>query len=269
MASDYIMRSPAEPSRIRAKTSAVLLDHHLAWAGVGPGDSFVDFGCASGEVVRAAAVRSGTGRVLGVDADEEMLRFAAEESGRLGLGIEYMRADIAGEGSTGLPTGQFDHAWARWFLEYMPNPQAVVREMARVVAPGGRVTLIDLDGNGVWHHPTTPEFRAKVDEVMSDLAQTGFDPHAGARLAGYARGAGLVDTREQIEPYHWIVGSPDSAAAEAWNAKVNGLRTSYLTRIRPDRVDMAAFFDEFLAYIMDEATMTWSLAHLVQGTKPR
>jgi ubiquinone/menaquinone biosynthesis C-methylase UbiE len=263
------MGSATEPDRIRAKTSPVLLDHHLAWAGVGPGDSFVDFGCASGEVVRAAAARSGTGRILGLDGDPEMLRFAAEESDRIGLDIEYLRADIAGEGSTGLPSGEFDHSWARWFIEYLPDPHAVVREMTRVVAPGAHVTLIDLEGNAVWHHPTTPEFRANVDEVMANLARTGFDPHAGARLAEYARGAGLVDVREQVEPYHWVVGRPDQAAADAWTAKVHGLKENYVRRIRPDQPDMAAFFDEFLAFVMDENTMTWSLAHLVQGTKPR
>ena len=47
----YLLESPGEPARIRAKTEALLIRHHLDWAGLEHGESFVDFGCASGEVI--------------------------------------------------------------------------------------------------------------------------------------------------------------------------------------------------------------------------
>src|SRR3954451_3130063 len=82
---DYIMGSRSEPERIRSKTNPVLLDHHLEWAGVGKGDDFADFGCASGEAVRAACAKVDPGRAIGLDGDVRMLGFAAMESQRLGL----------------------------------------------------------------------------------------------------------------------------------------------------------------------------------------
>ena len=192
--SDYIMGLPTEPERIRSKTNAVLLDHHLTWAGLIEGESFVDFGCASGEVVRAVSSKVGSERVLGLDADPRMIAYSAEESDRRALNnVEYRQTTIAGLGSTGLDDSNFDHAWARFFLEYMIEPVQVVREMVRIVRPGGKVTLIDIDGNCIWHHPMPAKLRDDLDEVMEDLKTTGFDPHAGARLAGYATQAGLVD----------------------------------------------------------------------------
>jgi ubiquinone/menaquinone biosynthesis C-methylase UbiE len=266
--SDYIMGLPSEPERIRAKTNAVLLDHHLSWADPSPGESFVDFGCASGEVVRAASVKVGDGRVLGLDADPRMIAYAAEESDSCGLtNIEYQQTTIAGAGSSRLEDSTFDHAWTRFFLEYMSDPVEVVGEMARVVRPGGRVTLIDIDGNCIWHHPLPPALQDDLDELMEDLSTTGFDPHAGARLARYAEQAGLVDIRQHVEPYHWIVGRPDEADAAAWTAKLNGIKETYLTRLHPDKAHMSRFFDELLAFVLAEDTMTWSLAYLVQGTK--
>lgn len=266
--SHYIMGSPDEPDRIRSKTSAILLDHHLSWADVRRGESFVDFGCASGEVVRAASMKAGGGRIAGLDADDRMLKFAADESDRIGLrNIEYRQVNIGGLGSSGLPESSFDHAWTRFFLEYIKEPVEVVREMRRVVRPGGKVTLIDIDGNCVWHHPMTKAFRARLDEVMADLATTGFDPHAGARLHSYAQAAGLVDIRQQVEPYHWIVGKPDEATAGAWAARLRGIKQNYVTRVAPGKTHMSTFFDECLSFLLADDTMTWSLAYLVQGTK--
>lgn len=266
--SDYIMGSPNEPDRIRSKTSAVLLDHHLTWADVRSGESFVDFGCASGEVVRAASTKVDNGRVVGLDADQRMLDFAADESERLGLrNIEYRLADIVGLESSRLPECSFDHAWTRFFLEYLKEPVDVVREMVRVVRPGGKVTLIDIDGNCLWHHPMSARFQASVNEIMADLATTGFDPRAGSRLSRYAHEAGLVDIRQQVEPYHWIVGKPDAPTTVAWTARLEGIKETYMSRVAPDKPQMAAFFDEFLALVLADDTMTWSLAYLVQGTK--
>ncbi len=265
---DYIMGLPSEPERIRSKTSPVLLDHHLTWAGLRSEETFVDFGCASGEAVRAASTKLGHARVVGLDADTRMLEYAAEESARQGLlNIEYLEASIAGPGSTPLADSTFDHAWTRFFLEYQKEPTEVVREMVRVVRPGGKVTLIDIDGNCLWHHPMSDPFRADLQEVMEDLSSTGFDPHAGAQLCQYASDAGLVGVRQQIEPYHWIIGRPDDATAAAWTTKLHSIKHTYLTRVAPQKADKSAFFDAFLSFVMADGTMTWSLAYLVQGTK--
>jgi ubiquinone/menaquinone biosynthesis C-methylase UbiE len=265
---DYIMGLPSEPERIRSKTNPVLLDHHLTWAGLCAGETFVDFGCASGEVVRAASTKLGHTRIVGLDGDARMLEYAAEASDRLGLrNIEYLEASIAGPNSTHLPDSTFDHAWTRFFLEYQKDPTEVVGEMVRVVRPGGKVTLIDIDGNCLWHHPMSASFRADIEEVMEDLRTAGFDPHAGARLTQYASKAGLVDIRQQVEPYHWIIGRPDDATAAAWTTKLQSIKHTYLTRVAPHKDDKSAFFDDFLALVMADETMTWSLAHLVQGTK--
>lgn len=267
--SAYIMASPGEPERIRLKTSDALLKHHLDWAHLVKDESFVDFGCASGEVLREVRRRGDSARVVGIDADRAMLDYAAEASRRQGLtGIEYVRALVTGPGSSELPGAALDHAWARYFLEYLPRPVEVIREMARVVRPGGKVTLVDIDGNCILHEPVTAEFTRCLDEVMGVLATTGFDPCIGSKLEDYARAAGLVDLRVRMEPYHWIVGRPDEATCDAWRRKIATIRHAYLTRLAPHDAGKATFFDDFLAHIMAEDTVTWSWSYLVQGTKP-
>jgi len=265
----YIMDSPSEAARIRGKTSRLLIRHHLDWIGLRRGESFVDFGCASGEVVREAAALVGFGEVLGVDASADMIDCARAEARRQGLeSIAYHQAEVGGVGSSGLPGDRYDHAWARFFLEYHPQPLAAVAEMARVVRPGGRVNLIDIDGNCLWHFPLPPPLSAELDEIAADLRTLGFDPGVGRRLRQYAEAVGLARVREAVEPYHYIVGAPDPLAAAAWRLKVETLRDNYVTRLFPHKASKASVFDELLSFILDEGTMTWSLLHLVQGVKP-
>lgn len=265
----YIMQHSDEPERIRTKTSLLLIRHHLDWMGFKAGESMVDFGCATGEVVREACVQSDGGLIVGLDADPVMLESArrATPSTRFS-NVEYRQARIGGIGSTALTEASFDHAWSRFFLEYQKDVVSIVREMSRVVKPGGKVNLIDLSGNCVWHFPLQEQLRNRLNEVLADLHTTGFDPHVGAKLQQYARDAGLVDIRESVEPYHRIVGRPDPDTAEQWRRKLLGLKHTYSTKLFPEKKHLHGFFDDMLEFIMSSDTMSWSNLHLVQGTRP-
>ena len=263
------MQHPAEGERIRAKTDPLILRHHLDWAGLEAGDTFVDFGCASGEVAREATRYVAWGSVTGVDADANTLRFARAESDRLFLRrIAYRHAWIDGLGSSGLESDSHDHAWARFFLEYHHDPVSAIREMSRVVRPGGKVTLIDIDGNCIWHHPLPGELERRLAGVLADLRRIGFDPRIGSKLAGLARRAGLVDVRQSIEPHHRIVGEPDEPTAAAWTRKLRTLKELYLQHLPAGEAEKAAALDDLLGFILSGETMTWSLLYLVQGRKP-
>jgi SAM-dependent methyltransferase len=263
----YIMESPGEAERLIAKTDRVVTRRHLAWTGLRSGESFLDVGCGAGDVLMEAA--RVTGPVAGIDANVDRLELARERCVVHGLAnVRLEAAVVTGPGSTPFADATFDHAWTRFFLEYQPDPAAAVREMTRLVRPGGKVSLLDIEGNCTWHFGMPDELRAGVDAVLADFATTGFDPDAGRRLTSYAAAAGLVDIRHEIEPYHRIVGTPDSATAVAWERKIATLRDNYLRRLFPEKAYNAWVFDAFLEFILSEDTMTWSLLHLVQGSRP-
>ncbi len=263
------MEGQGETDRLRQKTDELLVGRHLDWAKLERGQSFVDLGCGSGEVLLTAARLCSPGQAFGVDANPERLASVRRQlQSEALLNVEVLEASIVGCGSIGLPTGGFDHAWTRFFLEYLREPLGTVQEMVRLVRPGGRVTLIDIEGNCVWHHGMQPELRAGLDEVIGDLRQTGFDPHVGRRLPTLAREAGLVQLRHDIEPYHRIIGRPDDRAAEAWQRKIRGIQANYVGNLFPDKQHLAWVFDAYLEFLLREDTMTWSLLHLVQEPSP-
>jgi SAM-dependent methyltransferase len=200
-----------------------MVRRHLAWTGLGVGESFVDVGCGTGECVAAAYELNGGAPVVGIDADEHRLAHARAATQRAGApAARFLAARIDGPGSSGLEDGAFDHAWSRFFLGYQPSPASAVGEMVRVVREGGRVTLIDIEGNCTWHAGMDPALRRELDAIIADLATTGFDPDAGRELSHYAAQAGLVDTRHTAEHYHRVIATPDRHSAAAWSADMAG-----------------------------------------------
>lgn len=109
----------------------------VAECGVGPGDRVLDAGCGTGRALtplRAAVGPSGT--VLGVDLTEPMLA-AARRAGRGAYGT-LLRADVA---RLPLRDGALDAVFAAGLVAHLPEPAANLRELARVVRPGGRLAL--------------------------------------------------------------------------------------------------------------------------------
>ncbi|MFF2195201.1 class I SAM-dependent methyltransferase [Streptomyces sp. NPDC058157] len=109
----------------------------VAEFGVGPGERVLDAGCGTGRALtplRAAVGAAGT--VIGVDLTERMLA-AARRAGREADGT-LLRADVA---RLPLRDGALDAVFAAGLIAHLPEPAANLRELARVVRPGGRLAL--------------------------------------------------------------------------------------------------------------------------------
>ncbi|MEQ1700093.1 MAG: methyltransferase domain-containing protein [Ilumatobacteraceae bacterium] len=108
-----------------------------------PGQRLLDVGCGLGEAALALATDLGTGgEVVGVDASAEMLRVARAKAAAAPCRAEFVVGDAA---ALALPDGSFDAVRSERTLQWLPDPAAAIAEMARVVRPGGRVSLIDTD----------------------------------------------------------------------------------------------------------------------------
>ena len=106
------------------------------------GEHALDVACGTGAVTRVLAGRVGPqGQVFGVDLNPAMLAVAQS----LGLtSAEFREAD-----ATQLPFGdsEFDVVVCQQGLQFVPEPEAAVGEMARVLRPGGRMGL------ACWNSP--------------------------------------------------------------------------------------------------------------------
>jgi demethylmenaquinone methyltransferase/2-methoxy-6-polyprenyl-1,4-benzoquinol methylase len=107
-----------------------------------PGQRILDVATGTG-MVAFALVDSAPGcEVVGVDQSEAMLRIARERSRRHHRGVRFERGEAE---HLPFPDGQFDALSFTYLLRYVDDPAATMRELARVVKPGGRIGMLEFD----------------------------------------------------------------------------------------------------------------------------
>ncbi len=102
-----------------------------------PGSRCIDLSCGTGFITAELARRTGS-RPVGVDASAGMLDAAAEARGDC---CDFVGGDMLAH-LRGRPAGSADVITVGWGLGYS-RPGAVIGEAARVLAPGGRIGVID------------------------------------------------------------------------------------------------------------------------------
>jgi ubiquinone/menaquinone biosynthesis C-methylase UbiE len=112
----------------------------LALALPARGEQVLDVACGSGLVAFDAARAVGAGgRVVGVDLSGRMVDRARRRALELRLAnCSFLRMDAE---SLALPDASFDVALCALGLMYMPDPEQALREVRRVLRPGGRVAI--------------------------------------------------------------------------------------------------------------------------------
>src|SRR5205807_73415 len=120
------------------------------------GERTLDVGCGLGQLALAIAARTGA-RTLGIDRSEEQLAQARRLSPAAGgqALIEFRAGDALALPLAADEWGAFDVAHARFLLEHVSEPAAVVAQLARAVRSGGRVVLEDDDHERLvlWPEP--------------------------------------------------------------------------------------------------------------------
>jgi SAM-dependent methyltransferase len=109
----------------------------VAELGVHTGDAVLDAACGTGRALPVLRAATGaTGLLVGLDLTAEMLA-EAQRRGRGEL-AHLVRGDV-----TGLPFGtrSFDVLFASGLVSHLPDPEAGLRELARVAADGARLGL--------------------------------------------------------------------------------------------------------------------------------
>jgi SAM-dependent methyltransferase len=179
---------------------------HLA---LGPGESLLDVGCGIGDVARAAAalVQPG-GRIVGIDSSDAMLTVARGRAKADGIPVTFRVGDALALGEA---DASFDACRAERVLQWVPDIDAAVGEMLRVLRPDGRICLTDTDWRTFALDLPDPVLCRRVADAMVAVRGTG--AAAGGRLLDLCRDRRLLEVEHTTATHVWSAWDPDSASS--------------------------------------------------------
>ncbi len=151
------------------------------------GEHALDIGSGTGSEVMAFANAVGpTGTAIGVEPDPQLLASAERRAKDAGSRAKFHTGD-----AYGLPFGadSFDAALCERVFQHLTAPARAATEIARVLRPGGRAVVVDVDWGTAIVHPGDLE---SVRGVIDTLVAATTNPFSGRRLPGLLTKAGLV-----------------------------------------------------------------------------
>lgn len=131
-----------------SRFSAPFAERVVTMAHAAPTARVLDVGCGTGIVTLRAALAVPDGRILGVDLSDGMLQTARTKVARAALTrVTFQKMDAE---ALQLEDRSFDVVLSLFALAHFPDPLSALREMRRVLVPGGRLVLGVGGGPLLW-----------------------------------------------------------------------------------------------------------------------
>jgi arsenite methyltransferase len=150
-----------------------------------PGETVVDIGSGPGFLCESmASVVGPAGRVLGLDISEGLLDAARRRNA-----TPWLTYSLGDAMALDLPDASFDIAVSAQVFEYVSDCDRALRELHRVLKPGGRGLVVATDWDGVvWHSSD----RARMARMLHAWEAHCADPRLPRTLAPRLKAAGLT-----------------------------------------------------------------------------
>lgn len=168
------------------------------------GEQVLEIGCGNGVMAGEMAPSvAPTGRVTGADVSPAMVAMARTLCASL-VNVEFIEADAA---ALPFADGSFDVVTATQCLCLVSNVEAAIREMFRVLKPGGRAVMLETDWDTLVWNCTEPRL---MDKIMAIYKDAYTDAHLPRTLSKLLRSAGFdIRGRDQFAMLNWAF-DPDT-----------------------------------------------------------
>lgn len=209
----YVLgHSAFELERLGRQESLIgpVTQHYFLEAGLAPGMRVLDVGSGTGVVAfRAAAIVGPSGQVIGTDLAPAAVAQANEAAAKQSLAHVSFRQ---GDPCTMSFDEPFDAVVGRYVLMFQADPAMMLRQLAKLVRPGGLIVFQEPDLTYVRSDPVSPEYDRCCEWVRQAFVG------AGTRFTGVAprlveafRAAGLPSPTLRMQ-----LALGDAVSAEDW-----------------------------------------------------
>ena len=262
----HLMEDDEESYRLDIKTDGSVVEDQASWAGIRPGMRVADLGCGAGKTTfHLNKLVQPQGGTTGIDFVEQRIRYA--KSHYSFKGIEYAVRDIR-EPLEDL--GTFDFIWIRFVLEYyLAESFEIVKNICRILKPGGIICLTDLDCNCLRHFEIPPRLEKAVGKIIKNLEDNfNFDPYAGIKLYSYLFDLGYEEIDVRVTPHNLIFGELQHKDEFNWTKKFEFAAKGSGYQFEEYDGKRDEFYREFRTYFSDRRRFTYTPMISCRGRKP-
>jgi ubiquinone/menaquinone biosynthesis C-methylase UbiE len=156
------------------------------------GYDVLDCGCGVGSITLDLAELVAPGKVIGVDLDETQLQVARSSAVKRGLtNVSFEQGNIY---ELRFNPASFDAALAHTLLYHLSDPLRAMKELRRVLKPGGVLAISDDDFSTMRFSPDSPIAHKLVDVMAKVVLFNGGSPFYSPHLRSYLLQAGFART---------------------------------------------------------------------------
>jgi ubiquinone/menaquinone biosynthesis C-methylase UbiE len=230
-----------------------------------PGMRLLDCGSGMGALTTSLAEWLSPGEVIGIDREPSQVEaaraWAAEKS------VSNVHFEIGNIYEIPYPDASFDAAFAFTVLEHVREPLRAMREMRRVLKPGGVAGILDPDYGAMLQTPDTPGLQ-ELNRLMHRFSEENASPYYARNQRQYLLEAGFTRTEgfalavgggnSQMTPLMYrMVLKPTIEALRPWILEQGLADDAYIDALLAEGLEWSTRPDAFFA-LLQCAAVAWA-----------
>lgn len=273
MESAYLMEGENEALRLAVKDKASETHRQLLLTGLPAymkdGAKIVDAGTGVGVVAEQMAKTAQEYKVrpnlILLDASTDRLQAARQRLAPYECEQTFLAGDLK---QIQLPDNSVDYLFCRFVFEYLDDQQSVFKEFKRIMKPGGKMVIADLDNNSTAHYPLREDLQFKLNCIIREIEKSGsFDFQAGRKLFYYFHQNGLSDIRVHAGMHHLFFGEVGENDDFNWATKLDRLVEMQKKGLIDLDFSVTEFASDFLAFFRSPERFSYTPLFIVEGIK--
>ena len=189
-----------ELKRLSRQASIALDLERKLWkdCGLKDGMKAIDLACGPGITSSAMAQMIPNGEVLGIDISEALIQVANANNQKNPLAnLSFQTGNVY---ELTLEENSADFIYSRFLFQHLEHPIKALKNVLKVLKPGGIYCVADVDDGWLMVHPELEEFTSFTKAAAQNQRKNGGDRFVGRKFSSYFNEAGFKHVKQLVVP---------------------------------------------------------------------